>query len=792
MDRLVLELSRQDDQLHGWARFGESSGWAHTKLPFDAEFGLPAVLKLLNREAYNADDYLDAEDAFLRQAELVIPSGDDGLVASTALRRQVGQRLMASLLPPNQQAGYVFKSAYEALNATLPVEIQFDANDGTVGALPWELLHFDEDFLFRGSRGTLSRRLNYPRHIASWQPVEVDRLRVLLIAPRPRDVSDLGEAEIQAITSINELEVDFLPRPTVEEFFNYLQTHRRARAPHVIHFDGHGVFGRRCAACRMVSPRRAPVCRNPACGRDMLEDTAQGYLAWEGPSQNVDFVSAEDFADKIGKVMGDEGCALRMVVVSACRSAQLASGGSAFSGIAQRLNKANVPAVVAMQLDILADQATTFAQALYRGLANGDSVVDALAWARTGLRQDQQWYCPVLYLRAVDDTEARFFTFRTGATRSPERAPAHAVGAPPDGSTQRSETVVVSNVLVPQTDDLTAASDEQLIAALERGVEPLLGVPSVAHALVPYATDFGACIQQLEAFTDYKLLHDRLHELRVFCFRPLRFQLRDMTDRDVLTVMQRDSDAARKHVMDIQAVAQRRPHDDNLGWVAKLVGCEAELRSGVSSGRPTIVRRALDRLATVLNVYPTQLNVLMMQSAEGLRLDKVSEALRVAAPLVVPSDSPARALVARAAVAAQHLKATLDRALAEHRDWQELEPDLADADALLTDEDDVEGFMATWPQISAALRELCKGPTDDQELLQASLERVQALVDVRQSIGDKLDAPLREAFSQCESNATVRFFNVDSNLRTLLIRLGPLSGRLDALVIGIRQAGGAS
>src|SRR5438552_2925767 len=64
-----------------------------------------------------------------------------------------------------------------------------------------------------------------------------------------------------------------------------------------------------------------------------------------------------------------------------------------------------------MQFEIRSDQAATIAQMLYRSLADGDSITRALAWARNGLREEQQWYRPVLYLRNADEVDGKLFTF---------------------------------------------------------------------------------------------------------------------------------------------------------------------------------------------------------------------------------------------------------------------------------------------------------------------------------------------------------------------------------------------
>ncbi len=776
MDRFVLDLQHVDSQLVATASYGDRTGSAYAPLAYEERQALPAVLKLLNAEAYNPDDYSPDEDASLRERGLVVLNAMDQATLADGLRRRVGEQLMASLLPDDQQAGKVFQHALEVVGPNLPVEMRFDADDALVGAMPWELLRYDDDFLFRGGRGTLSRRLNYARPVGAWQPQKVDQLRVLMIAPRPRDVPALDDADLEAMRSIDRLQLEFLPRTTVFDFTTYLQTHRGAAAPHIIHFDGHGVYGRFCSGCRMVSPHLATTCRNKTCTRPMLEDRSRGYLAWEGPAGSVDFVSAQDFADKLGMLMGEPDPALRLVVVSACRSAVAASGGSAFSGVAQQLIKANVPAVVAMQFEIRADQAATIAQMLYRSLADGDSITRALAWARNGLREEQQWYRPVLYLRTADQVDGQLFTF--DKTPPPPK--------PPQPETRPTDDGV-------QVEPFAAgASDDELIAALKRAIDPLLTERSVARALTPYVGDFQVCIEQLQAMGDYKDIHDALHQLYLFCFVPLRSQLPDMIqDQVVLSTMQREESDARKLVAGMQRIAQRRATDEDLDWVPKMVGLEAELRGGLEAVNPAAVRRAINRLARLFDDQPTHVNDLLVHAAEGLRLDKLREAMATAQEIVCQTlDAAEGSAVARGAVSAGLLEKRLDTLLLEHRRWQSLDGDLRDVRQLLLDVADVDGFLAEWPEVSVGLSKLCDGrESDDVASLKASCAQLDGLVGVwRAPHSDDAAATLRSAFRRCDTDANQRFFNVDSDVRALCNQLRPLGGLLDALVRGIARS----
>jgi hypothetical protein len=772
-DRLVLELTHVDRHLVAHANYHDQSGASHAPLAFDSGRGLPAVLKLLNAEQYSADDYSSDESAWLRGAGFVVAGADQTAVTAVGLRRSVGERLMASLLPTNQPARDIFERAYEETGPTLPVELRFDADDALLGAAPWELLRYNDDFLFRGGRGSLCRRLDYPRPLATWQPLAVSQLRVLMIAPRPSNVVPLDEADLQALKSIDQLKLDFLPRPTMLEFTTYLQKNRGPDAPHIIHFDGHGTFGRKCASCGMISPRLATTCRNEACTRPMLEETSKGYLAWETARGNVDFVSTEDIADPLSVLMRTTDSALRLMVVSACKSAVAASGGSAFTGVAQRLIKANVPAVIAMQFEIRADEAATFAQVLYRGLAAGDSISEALVWARTGLREEQQWDRPVLYLRTKDEADGRFFEMQATDSR---------LAAVADTSAPSKTKPIAVDV-----SSLSNDSDGRLIELLERGTEPLIRESAVVEAIKPYVSDFTECIDRLEALADYKELHDGLHKVYLFCALPLRDQLSEMTqDQVVHETMRRQAHETRQQVSAMRRVARNRPDDPELDWVEKLATLADNLQEAVDNANPAPTRRALDWILRLLEQQLTHMNDLLIGAADALRLDKIREAMLASESVLrAASVEYAADALSVGASASRVIEDRLDALLTEHRAWQAADSELEDLGQLLLAVDDMEGFLGAWPDLSVQLRALAKShDSEDAKNLQASCVTLDALVPPPDGF-DKVDsAAVRNAFRRCVTDANQRFFNVDSDVRTLSSQLRPLGGLLDAAARG--------
>ena len=94
---------------------------------------------------------------------------------------------------------------------------------------------------------------------------------------------------------------------------------------------------------------------------------------------------------------------LRLAVLNACNGAR-ASHENTFAGTAQVLVQHGVPAVIAMQSEVMDETACSFAEKFYRALAAGLPVDACVGEVRRALAAERnpEWGTPVLYLRATD------------------------------------------------------------------------------------------------------------------------------------------------------------------------------------------------------------------------------------------------------------------------------------------------------------------------------------------------------------------------------------------------------
>ena len=92
---------------------------------------------------------------------------------------------------------------------------------------------------------------------------------------------------LQSLSSPDKLILEQLKTPTYDALLD-----RMAHTDyHLIHFDGHGVFARRCPRCRAANYPHLTTCGG--CQATLAEVPAQGYLVFRDSAGAADFVSTE-------------------------------------------------------------------------------------------------------------------------------------------------------------------------------------------------------------------------------------------------------------------------------------------------------------------------------------------------------------------------------------------------------------------------------------------------------------------------------------------------------------------
>ncbi|NET16265.1 MAG: CHAT domain-containing protein, partial [Okeania sp. SIO1H6] len=395
------------------------------------------LIKTLEFSQFSADNFQDDSELDWMAAEKIITA--DRNAFDPDYLAQIGQILYKALFPPGSPVENLLGQAIanaESQGKPLVVRLKFPA-DGVqhsrLADYPWELLHDGQKFLCHHS-------VKFSRYIAhkgvAPKLPSVEKLNILLVSSeafsKEIGLKRLSKQEREAIRQgakkaeedghICLTELEFA---TLKHLRDYLTEHQGEDSPHVVHFDGHGVFGQKCRQCSTIhKTTKRQQCRN--CQAQL--PSPQGYLVFEDEDGDADYISAKELGTLLhqsGLSDGDsqtEGVTL--VVLSACQSGMAIAGESVFNGAAQNLIAHRVPAVVAMQYSVRVDSATKFAEQFYRSLGQKNSLAVAVSQGRAAMGvEGNQWYRPVLYLRWQDNKGGQLFASATSPQSIPQNLP---------------------------------------------------------------------------------------------------------------------------------------------------------------------------------------------------------------------------------------------------------------------------------------------------------------------------------------------------------------------------------
>ena len=316
---------------------------------------------------------------------------------------------------------------------------------------PWELLHNGNHFLIISGIFTLSRSLQRPdAPVGCGLPVQPP-LRVLYIGSSPSNCPPLEtersfeamEQGLAPLIDAGQVFLDRLEPPTFSHLVRYFNLYggvgllddSDTSVPcYVIHFDGHGVYGRLCPkdGCETMNKPDARRCQE--CGIALGRVNPQTYLCFCDENGLNSFVDAQTLRRLL--VSSD----IRLAVFSACQTAMVTTSQTAQprlrttldATLATALVTGQVPAVVAMPFSLQDDLSPTFMYHFYESLANGRMLEEALSRARQAMLSTHQksWFIPVLY-RLVAEGEEEPVALITSADAADEHLHPLAHLAPP-------------------------------------------------------------------------------------------------------------------------------------------------------------------------------------------------------------------------------------------------------------------------------------------------------------------------------------------------------------------------
>ncbi|MEO0374647.1 MAG: CHAT domain-containing protein [Cyanobacteria bacterium P01_A01_bin.17] len=379
------------------------------------------VVKMLEASQFNRQDFDDEDERAWMVIEGLLHPAQDAF--QEGWLKTIGQKLYKCLGTDVQSLLKAALAENDRKRTWLHIRFEFPHDASQYGRwtdYPWELIANERDHLAHIG-ATFSRYIDYssPRPNAS----RSQTLHVLLVSSKAgdsrRDLQSLPNNEAEAIASllaneVDDIHLERLPTATREALRTWLTHHRGFSSPHILHFDGHGYFGRRCNrdGCGTmhlpVGGERCDECRE-------LLPRPQGYLVFEHEHREADYVSARELGEMLGSLSRSEEPTMQkgilLAVLSGCKTGLSLMSDSVFNGMAQNLIAQGIPAVVAMQYSVSVNSAVAFVKDFYRSIGKAESLSVAVRRGQSAMGiSGRQWYRPVFYLRWQDHEGGQLFS----------------------------------------------------------------------------------------------------------------------------------------------------------------------------------------------------------------------------------------------------------------------------------------------------------------------------------------------------------------------------------------------
>ena len=303
-------------------------------------------------------------------------------------------------------ASSIFKEDFDNVKRDeyLRLVLEFEKDADELAEFPWEYIYYSSRrgwgqqgfFLANESKLILTRHVPLDKRLKNLEP-DNKPLRILIVVSKPENDEngqELGSIlESKVLDSITGLQKNFpqaiethiLEKPTLAKFGEKLI----AVKPHVLHFIGHG-----------------------------YHDGEKGWLAFV---KEDDFNMADWRSDGVLASLLTEPSLLtgqddrdyqppRLVFLHACEGARSTSYKT-FGGMALKLVKSRIPAVVAMQYKVENAVANLFAETFYQLLGEGKPIDEAVQAGRRKLStylaegekfSSRAFGSPVVFLQSAD------------------------------------------------------------------------------------------------------------------------------------------------------------------------------------------------------------------------------------------------------------------------------------------------------------------------------------------------------------------------------------------------------
>jgi hypothetical protein len=304
--------------------------------------------------------------------------------------------------------------------------------------------------------------------------------------------------------------------------------------------------------------------------------------------------------------------------------------------------------------------------------------------------------------------------------------------------------------------------------------------------LANFQASFQSALQQIDILSDYKLLHDCLHDLKFSWLPVVRKSVEGLPDaKGAIQDLRGYERELRTSIGKLDdTVDNKKVPGTERAWINKLREARQDLRQGLSSAEPDmkLIETAVDSISQVLDTQPTYINNDLVQSVGALRLPQLKEIVQLVLDKLI-AKAPESDIVKQfqqGIADLNQMNSDLDALMDEHDIWQANERITPMMFLIIKD---LSSFSILWQQLKSKTSRFYKSKTEEWATdLQADETSVDnalegKLVDPTKIDSAKVDST-RGAFNLFYEDGKLRFLDVDKLIKQKCKELSAIRSKM--------------
>ncbi|MEP6911224.1 MAG: hypothetical protein ABI923_00635 [bacterium] len=294
--------------------------------------------------------------------------------------------------------------------------------------------------------------------------------------------------------------------------------------------------------------------------------------------------------------------------------------------------------------------------------------------------------------------------------------------------------------------------------------------------LARFGASFQSALQQIDVLSDYKDLHDYLHDLQFGWFPLVQEKVKGLPDAkgaiQDLRGYEREFRTAIGKLND--TLSNKKVPEAEGVWIKQLEEARQHLRLGISTPEPDmkLIGAAVQSIGQVLDTQPTYINGDLMRAVGALRLPELKNIVQLVLDKLIARAANAEIIkqFEQGIVDLSQMNSDLDALMEEHDIWQANEGKIP---MMLITLESLAVFTILWQQLKDKTSRLY---TNKPEEWATDLQGDEASLD--QAIKDNSVDSAREAFNWFYKDAKQRFWDVDKLIKKKCKELSEIRSKM--------------